>query len=82
MVFSSLEFLYFYLAASLLLYFITPWKFRNLVLFVVSLAFYGWGEPKLIWLMVFTIAVNYVCGYFVGKYRDTQPRACTLLSCA
>lgn len=74
MVFSSLEFLYFYLAASLLLYFITPWKFRNLVLFVVSLAFYGWGEPKLIWLMVFTIAVNYVCGYFVGKYRDTQPR--------
>lgn len=74
MVFSSLEFLYFYLAASLLLYFVTPWKFRNLVLFIVSLAFYGWGEPRLIWLMVFTIAVNYVCGYFVGKYREANPR--------
>ncbi|MBQ8576354.1 MAG: MBOAT family protein [Clostridia bacterium] len=74
MLFSSLEFLFAYLPITLLVYFISPVKFRNLWLLLVSLFFYGWGEPVYVFLMVFTIAFDYVCGYFVGKYRETDNR--------
>ena len=45
MVFSSLLFLFRFLPAVLLLYYIVPDRFKNLVLLVVSLVFYAWGEP-------------------------------------
>ena len=57
MLFSSLEFLFLYVAITLPLYFIVPLKWRNIVLLAVSLVFYGWGEPRYIALMLFTIAV-------------------------
>ena len=69
MVFSSLEFLFMYFAATMLIYFAVPLKWRNAVLFVVSLVFYGWGEPIYVFLMVATILIDYVCGYFTGKYK-------------
>ncbi|MBQ8510206.1 MAG: MBOAT family protein [Clostridia bacterium] len=67
MVFSSLEFLFLYLTLTLLIYFIVPLKLRNIVLLIVSLIFYGWGEPVYVFLMMFTIAVDYVFGLFVEK---------------
>jgi len=67
MVFSSLEFLFAFLPVSLLIYFITPLKLRNLVLLAVSLIFYGWGEPKYVLIMLFCIAINYVGGYYIEK---------------
>ncbi|MBE6551814.1 MAG: MBOAT family protein [Ruminococcaceae bacterium] len=72
MIFSSLEFLFAYLPITLLLYFAVPFKFRNLVIFAVSMIFYGWGEPVYISLMVITILVNYICGYFIGIHRDNE----------
>lgn len=75
MVFSSLEFLFFYLPITLLLYFLVPPKYlkwRNFVLLATSLVFYGWGEPLYVFLMIFTIMVDYVAGYYVGKYLDTD----------
>ena len=63
MLFSSNEFLFLFLPLSLLLYFITPIRARNLVLFIVSLIFYGWGEPLYVFLMVFTIISNYIVGH-------------------
>lgn len=74
MLFSSLEFLFAYLPVTLLVYFLSPVKFRNLWLLLVSLFFYGWGEPKYVFLMIFTILFDYVCGYFVGKYREDKPK--------
>lgn len=74
MVFSSLEFLFFYFAATMLLYFIVPLKWRNAVLFIVSLAFYGWGEPVYVFLMLATILVDYICGYFVDKYKEKNKK--------
>ena len=59
MLFSSLEFLYLFLPLTLLLYFTLPLRWRNPVLLVVSLIFYGWGEPVYVFLMVFTILVDY-----------------------
>ncbi len=72
MVFSSLLFLFLYLPVVLLIYYITPVKFRNAVLFAVNLVFYGWGEPKFTWIMIFSTVVDYTHGYFIGKYRDTD----------
>jgi len=77
MVFSSLEFLYLYLPITLIAYFIVPHrhlKWRNLVLLAVSLAFYGWGEPVYVFIMVFSIIVDYTCGYFCSKYRESHPK--------
>lgn len=73
MVFSSLEFIFVYLAAVLLIYFAVPFRAKNLVLLIFSLAFYGWGEPALITLMVVTILIDYVCGYLIGLDLDRNP---------
>ncbi|MBR6917960.1 MAG: MBOAT family protein [Clostridia bacterium] len=69
MVFSSLEFLFLYFAISIFIYFAVPLKWRNAVLLVVSLVFYGWGEPVYVFLMIGTILIDYVCGYLTDKYK-------------
>ena len=60
MIFSSIPFLYYFLPAVLAVYFLTPRRRKNAVLLLASLLFYGWGEPKLLWLMVVTIADFYL----------------------
>ena len=67
MIFSSIPFLYYFLPAVLAVYYLTPRRGKNAVLLLASLFFYGWGEPKLLWLMVFTIAVFYLCGLAIGR---------------
>ena len=62
MLFSSIPFLYYFLPAVLTVYFLVPGKTKNAVLLLSSLFFYGWGEPKYLALMVFTIASFYGCG--------------------
>lgn len=74
MVFSSLVFLFAYLPFTLLAYYLVPRQGRNIFLFIVNLIFYGWGEPKLVLLMVFNIFFNYLGGYLVDKYRMDQKK--------
>lgn len=74
MVFSSLVFLFAYLPFTLLAYYLVPRQGRNIFLFIVNLVFYGWGEPKLVLLMVFNIFFNYLGGYLVDKYRMDQKK--------
>ena len=62
MVFSSLLFLFTYLPVVLLIYYLSPLKWRNGVLLLFNLVFYGWGEPTYIVLMVFTITADYAAG--------------------
>jgi len=68
-VFSSLVFMFAYLPITLLAYYLVPRQGRNIFLFIVNLIFYGWGEPKLVLLMVFNIFLNYTGGWLVDKYR-------------
>ncbi len=75
MVFSSPEFLFLYLPLTLGIYFLIPHKWRNVFLLIASLIFYGWDEYVYILLMVFTIIIDYACGYFVDKYRDDRKKA-------
>lgn len=70
MVFSSLVFLFAYLPITLLIYYFVPRQGRNIFLFIINLIFYGWGEPKLVLLMVFNIFFNYMGGWLVDKYRQ------------
>ena len=74
LVFSSLVFLFAYLPFALLAYYLVPRQGRNIFLFIVNLIFYGWGEPRLVLLMVFNIFFNYVGGYLVDKYRRDQKK--------
>ena len=67
MVFSSIPFLYYFLPAVLAVYFLTPRKGKNAVLLLASLIFYGWGELRLLPLMVFTIVLCYICGLGIER---------------
>lgn len=69
MVFSSLLFLFRFLPIMLLTYFAAPKRFRNGVLFIGSLIFYGWGEPVYITLLLFSTAVDYVHGRLVWRFQ-------------
>ncbi len=70
MVFSSLTFLFGYLPLTLALYFLTPLRRRNFVLLVVSLFFYGWGEPVYVGIMFLSTFIDYTHGLLVEKFRD------------
>ena len=67
MLFSSIPFLYYFLPAVLILYFLVPFQLKNTVLLVFSLVFYAWGEPKYVFLMIATILLFYVCGLLIDK---------------
>ena len=75
MVFSSLEFLFWFMPVTLILYYAVPakhLKWRNVVLFLTSLVFYGWSEPRFLILMVLTIAIDYIGGLLIGKTRENK----------
>lgn len=70
MVFSSLLFLFRFLPAVLILYYVAPRPARNLILFVVSLVFYAWGEPVYVGLILLSTVVDYTAGRLVAHYRQ------------
>ncbi len=77
MVFSSFVFLFAFLPIILLLYYICPKRGRNLVLFAASLIFYAWGEPRYVWIMLFSTVFDYTNGRLIyyWKGRGFQKRA-------
>lgn len=71
MVFADLFFLYVFLPLCLIAYFVTKkMKVRNIVLVVFSLVFYAWGEPLYIFLLLFSVAVNYFFGLGLERYKE------------
>lgn len=84
MIFSSLLFLFRFLPAVLLCYYIVPRSLRNLVLFLFSLVFYAWGEPVYIVLMLVSILISYTGGIAVDcmkrKGRQRAARAALAVS--
>ena len=69
MVFSSVLFLFQYLPLVLLAYYLTPLRWRNLVLLVLNLVFYGWGEPVYILIMFASTAIDYTHGLLVDRCK-------------
>ncbi len=70
MLFSSIPFLYYFLPLVLICYFAVPRRLKNAVLLLFSLAFYAWGEPRYVLLMMASILLFYFCGLAIGKCRQ------------
>ncbi len=60
MLFTSMQFLLFFLPVTVGLYFLLPKKARDIWLLMASLFFYAWGEPEFLILMLFSIVANYL----------------------
>ena len=71
MLFSSINFLYYFLPIVLIVYFAVPFKVKNLVLLLSSLIFYFYGEPVYTLLMLATILSSYIHGLLIGKFKGT-----------
>lgn len=72
MLFTSIIFLSVFLPIVFITYFLTPKKYKNITLFVCSLCFYIWGEKDLVFLLLFTIILNFISGIIISKgYRKT-----------
>lgn len=80
MVFSSVLFIFRFLPIAMILYFLTPNKFKNLTLLLVSLIFYSWGEPKYFLIMVASIFVDYFVSRGIEKSRNNKKVSIMLLS--
>ncbi|MDH5503735.1 MAG: MBOAT family protein [Acidimicrobiia bacterium] len=74
MVFSSVEFLFFFLPLSFAAYYLLPNRFRNAVLLLVSLVFYSWGGGTFLLVLFVSIAVDYCLGFVADFGHRTQKR--------
>lgn len=79
MLFSSVSFLYYFLPIVLIIYFAVPTKLKNAVLFISSLVFYGWGEPKFLIFMLISITQGFVAAKLIEKYRKKEKAARAVL---
>ncbi|GJM69376.1 hypothetical protein HMSSN036_15920 [Paenibacillus macerans] len=75
LVFSSLIFLFYFLPATILIYYLSPQRFRNGVLLAASLVFYAWGEPLYIFIMIFSTVFDFANGLLIEKYRGRKALA-------
>jgi alginate O-acetyltransferase complex protein AlgI len=72
MVFSGLIFLFFFLPITLLAYYISGKKLKNLILLISGLVFYAWGEPIYVLIMILSAAIDYLAGRFLDKYDNNE----------
>ena len=70
MLFNSISFLYYFLPALIIIYFITPKKYKNIILLIASLLFYLYGEPKYVFLMIAEIIIAYIGAILIDKYKN------------
>ncbi|MDD2483051.1 MAG: MBOAT family protein [Candidatus Shapirobacteria bacterium] len=67
MLFTSPVFLFLFLPILLVIYYLSPTKFRNLLLLLASLFFYAWGEGLYVLILISMILVNYIFGLIINK---------------
>ena len=73
MIFADLFFLYVFMAACFIAYFVSrKTVYRNWVLIVFSLIFYAWGEPVWVFLLLGSVGVNFGAGLLIEKWRNTK----------
>lgn len=83
MLFSSIIFIFVFLPFVLLIYYTLLRNFRtwqNIFLFIASLFFYAWGEPKFVLVMMMSIIVNWRFGLVVDKNRKKVRTAKLLIA--
>jgi alginate O-acetyltransferase complex protein AlgI len=70
MIFSTPTFIFAFLPIVLAVYYASPPRIRNLILFLGSLIFYAWGEPVYITIMLFSTVFDYMNGILIVKFKD------------
>ena len=70
MIFSSILFIFRFLPIALILYYITPQKYKNLILTLLSSVFYSWGEGKYFLIMIASIIIDYTAGRLIYRYKN------------
>ena len=80
MLFSGVPFLFYFLPAVLILYFLMPKGIRNGFLLLASLFFYAWGEPRYVLLMAAAILSFYVYGFAVEKAKSQTVKKIWLIA--
>lgn len=70
MIFSSITFLYYFLPALLVVYFLVPKRFKNIVLLSFSLIFYFYGEPRYIYILLLTCLIDYFAARLIEENRN------------
>ena len=72
MVFSSILFIFRFLPLALAIYYLTPKKYKNFSLLILSLIFYSWGEAKYFIIMISSIFVDYFVSRAIERYRENK----------
>ena len=80
MLFNSIEFMLF-LPIAFIFFWIVPKKCKWLVLLIASYVFYMWWNWKLVFLILFTTIISYVCGILISKYSNKATIKRTVLNC-
>ena len=81
MLFSSVTFLYYFLPIVLVVYYVVPKKLKNVVLFLASIVFYAWGEPKYVLLMLISIGIGYLAGILMDKLPKKPVMVTSIVLC-
>lgn len=88
MLFSSTTFIYMFLPFTLICYygiFRRSRTMQNIFLFIMSLIFYGWGEPKFVFAMLGSIIINWFLGLLVHRYKSQDKikatKLCIFIDC-
>ncbi len=72
MVFNSTQFLFIFLPLALILYYVVPKGWKNLVLLLASLVFYAWGTPAYLILLIASVVFNYFGGLILGRCKKKR----------
>lgn len=79
MVFSSLLFLFLFLSVSMGIYLLVKPQYRNAVLLISSLIFYGWGGPVYLLLLLSETLISWFCALMIQKYKNREKRRLWLI---
>lgn len=76
MSFASIYFLFLFLPAVLLSFYILPYRnWRNTIIAFASLGFFGWVDPTHLPVLIASVLINYFCGILIGHYLDNNRAA-------
>lgn len=79
MVFSSLIFIFRFLPVFIAVYYITPYKYKNLCILIFSLFFYSFGEPKYFPIMISSIIIDYIVSILIRRNFKNKAKCKVLL---
>ena len=72
MSFTTIEFMFRFLPIFLIVYYVVPTRYKNMILLIGSFVFYAWGQHFYLLLLMLSIVVNYTFGRLIGERRSQK----------